>query len=42
MAGRLVVDAIAVVLIILSLTGIVIFLLLYDIRRLKRKGKKTL
>lgn len=37
MAGRLVVDAIAVVLIILSLTGIVIFLLPYDIRRLKRK-----
>lgn len=41
MAGRLVVDAIAVVLIILSLTGIVIFLLPYDIRRLKRKGKKN-
>lgn len=39
--GRLVIDAIALVLIILSLTGIAVFILPYDIRRLKRKGKKS-
>lgn len=36
LTGRLVVDAIAVVLIILSLTGIVLFILPYRIRRQKR------
>ena len=36
LAGRLVVDAIAIVLIILSLTGIVLFILPYRIRKQKR------
>lgn len=36
--GQLVVDAIAVVLIILSVTGIILFLLPYGIRSQKRKG----
>ena len=36
--GQLVVDAIAVVLIILSITGIILFLLPYGIRSQKRKG----
>lgn len=36
LTGRLVVDAIAVVLIILSLTGIILFILPYRIRRQKR------
>ena len=36
LAGRLVVDAIAIVLIILSITGIVLFILPYRIRRQKR------
>lgn len=38
--GKLVVDAIAVVLIVLSLTGIILFILPYGIRSQKRKGKK--
>lgn len=38
--GKLVVDAIAVVLIILSLTGIILFILPYRIRSKKRKDKK--
>ncbi len=38
--GILVVDAIAVVLIILSVTGIVIFILPYGIRRSNRKGNR--
>ncbi len=38
--GRLVVDAIALVLIILSITGIILFILPYGIRRQKRKGAK--
>ncbi len=37
--GRLIVDAIAVVLIALCLTGIVLFVLPYSIRRNRRKGK---
>ena len=36
LAGRLVVDAIAIVLIILSITGIILFILPYRIRRQKR------
>lgn len=40
MAGRLVVDAIAIVLIVLSLTGIWLFICPYAIRRLKRRGGK--
>lgn len=36
LAGRLVVDAIAIVLIILSITGIILFILPYGIRRQKR------
>lgn len=40
LVGRLVVDAIAVVLIILSLTGIYLFIVPYSIRRHKRKGDK--
>ena len=38
--GKLVVDAIALVLIFLCLTGIILFLLPYDIRRNNRKGNK--
>lgn len=38
--GRLVVDAVAVVLIVLSLTGIVLFITPYSIRRHRRKGNK--
>lgn len=38
--GRLVVDAIAVVLIILSITGIILFVLPYGIRSKKRSGNK--
>ena len=38
LAGRLVVDAIALVLIVLCLTGIVLFLLPYSIRRFRRRG----
>ena len=38
--GKLVVDAVAVVLILLSLTGIILFILPYGIRSKKRKGKK--
>ncbi len=41
MPGILVVDAIAVVLIILSVTGIIIFILPYDIRRSNRKGNRN-
>lgn len=40
LAGRLVVDAIAIILIILSITGIVLFILPYNIRRQKRLGAK--
>lgn len=46
LAGRLVVDAIAIVLIILSITGIILFILPYGIRRQKRimaiEEKRTL
>ncbi len=42
LTGQLVVDAIAVVLIILSLTGIILFILPYGIRRQKRKGAKEM
>jgi len=38
--GKLVVDAIALVLIVLSITGIILFILPYGIRRQKRKGAK--
>lgn len=38
--GKLVVDAVALVLIILSITGIILFILPYGIRRQKRKGAK--
>lgn len=41
MPGILIVDAIAVVLIILSVTGIIIFILPYNIRRSNRKGKRS-
>ncbi len=41
MPGILVVDAIAVVLIILSVTGIIIFILPYGIRRNNRKGNRN-
>ncbi len=37
--GRLVVDVIALVLIVLCITGLVLFLLPYSIRRLRRSGK---
>ena len=40
LAGRLVVDAIAIVLIILSITGIILFILPYRIRRQKRLQAK--
>ena len=40
--GKLVVDAVALVLIVLSVTGIVLFILPYGIRRQKRKGAKEL
>ena len=40
--GKLVVDAIALVLIILSITGIVLFILPYGIRSQKRKGAKEM
>ena len=40
MTGRLVVDAIAIVLIILSITGIILFILPYRIRRQKRLQAK--
>ncbi len=39
LAGRLVVDAIALVLIVLCLTGIVLFLLPYSIRHFRRRGR---
>lgn len=38
--GRLVVDAVAVVIIVLSVTGVVLFLLPYRIRRRKRSGDR--
>ena len=40
LTGRLIVDAIAVVLIVLCLTGIVLFVLPYSIRRNRRKDNK--
>ncbi len=40
--GKLVVDAIAIVLIVLSITGIILFILPYGIRRQKRKGAKEM
>ncbi len=40
LAGRLVVDAVAVVIIVLSITGVVLFFLPYRIRRRKRSGDK--
>ena len=40
LTGRLVVDAIALVLIVLSITGILLFILPYGIRRQKRRGAK--
>ncbi len=40
MSGRLVVDAVAVVIIVLSITGVVLFLLPYRIRRRKRSGDR--
>lgn len=38
--GKLVVDVVALVLIVLSITGIILFILPYGIRRQKRKGAK--
>lgn len=40
--GKLVVDVVAMVLIVISVTGILIFILPYGIRRQKRKGAKNI